>query len=90
MRWGRLGMLLGLVPIPAFAMCTCECVDGAVQALCDNALEVAPVCPARICPAVPPSLPSPSMRPPAGASAYRAVQMLNPLPERYQWRQICE
>ncbi|KAB1068721.1 hypothetical protein F6X53_31410 [Methylobacterium soli] len=90
MRWGWLGTFLSLVPIPAFAMCTCECVDGVVQALCDNSEEVASPCPPRACPPVPSSSPPPSMSPPIGASACRSMQMLNPLTEAYEWRQICE
>ena len=90
MRWGWLGAFLGLVPVPAFAICTCECVEGAVQALCDNNEEVAPVCPTRVCPPVPSAAPPPPMAPPAGASTCRPVQMLNPLSEHYEWRQICE
>ena len=90
MRWDWFGALLGLVPIPAFAMCTCECVDGTLQSLCDNSEEVAPFCPSRACPPAPSSTPPPPMAPPAGASACRAVQMLNPLTVRYEWRQMCE
>ena len=81
MRRGWLGSLLGLVPIPAFAICTCECVDGAVQSLCDNSEEVAPLCPSRPCPPVPSSTPPPPMAPPTEASVCRPVQMLNPLTE---------
>ena len=29
---------LSLVAVPAFAICTCECVDGGVQAVCDNSI----------------------------------------------------
>ncbi len=53
MRWALLSLVLGLAPASAFAMCTCECIDGAVQALCDSSDEVAPLCPARVCPAAP-------------------------------------
>ena len=90
MRWGWLGAFLGLVPASAFAMCTCECVDGAVQVLCDDSQGTAPRCPSRACPPAPPSTPPPPMGSPAGASACRPVQMLSPLTETYEWRQLCE
>ncbi len=90
MRWALLSLVLGLAPASAFAMCTCECIDGAVQPLCDSSEGVAPYCPARTCPTVPSSSPPPAMSPPAGATTCRPVQMLNPFTERYEWRQICE
>jgi hypothetical protein len=90
MWWGRLGAFLGLVSVPAFAMCTCECVDGAPQVLCDRSEEAAPLCPSRVCPPVPFSTPPRRRPPPTGASACKPVQMLNPLTETYEWRQLCE
>ena len=90
MRWGWFGAFLGLAPIPALAICTCECVDGAFQALCGDSQGTAPACPSRICPPVPRSTPPPAMGPPPGASACRPVQMLNLLTEAYEWRQLCE
>ena len=90
MRLGWFGAFLGLIPVSTFAMCTCECVDGAMQALCEDSEKVAPVCPARDCPTALPSSPPAPMAPPTGATACRSVQMLNPLSEQYEWRQICQ
>ena len=39
----------------ASAACRCECVNGEVVPLCSNSLDLAPICPPRIWPIVPPS-----------------------------------
>ena len=41
----------------ANAGCTCECVNGRMQPLCENSLDMPPICPPTICPIMAPSLP---------------------------------
>ena len=76
---------------PLHAFCVCRCVDGRLQPLCTNTIEVPPVCPVRICPPGPATLPpvvAPKL-PPAGTSACRQAQIC----DRHgscRWRQVCE
>lgn len=37
----------------ALAACTCRCVEGVIQPLCDNTIEIRPICPPTICPITP-------------------------------------
>jgi hypothetical protein len=40
----------------ARAECTCQCVNGAMQPLCDSAINVPPICPPTVCPIMAPSV----------------------------------
>ena len=73
------------------AKCTCTCVNGENQALCDNSIDLKPICPLTICPIVPFSikpLKLPSI-PPIGASSCTQKQVLDPQTRRYEWKEIC-
>lgn len=86
-----LGAAGSLLPIPSFAACSCECINGSVQAVCSNSLDIRPICPPRICPIVPPSI-QPIQTPyipPIGTSGCRQEQVLNPYTNQYEWRSIC-
>ena len=75
----------------SFARCSCECVGGNVVPICQNATDLQPICPARICPLTPPSispLQNPSL-PPLGTSNCQQQQVLNPATGRYEWRNLC-
>ena len=74
----------------AAADCTCRCVDGGMQPLCSNAIEVPPVCPPVVCPIVTPSI-APivtPMVPPVGTSQCRQAQVCNQL-GRCEWQLVC-
>ena len=84
--------LLALFAQEAEARCVCECVNGEMRPLCENITDMAPVCPQRPCPMVPPSLgptPAPAERLPLGASECQDVQVLNPSTGRYEWKRVC-
>jgi hypothetical protein len=82
----------GMLPAnPASASCQCTCVNGQAKAICQSSLDVAPVCPPRVC-----AIPPPSMRPldaprtpPAAAKQCRMEQVLNRANNRYEWQQVC-
>jgi hypothetical protein len=76
----------------ARADCVCRCVDGEVQAVCRNAIDLPPICAPSVCPVVPPSIaPISTPRiPPLGTSSCRQAQVLDPRTRRYEWRQLCD
>lgn len=79
------------LPIAA-ARCECRCVNGEIRPLCERVTDIAPVCPQRACPMVPPSVgptPSPAERLPLGASECRDVQVLDPRTGSYAWQRVC-
>jgi len=80
-----------LQPERADARCTCTCVNGSQQALCESAAELPPLCPPRLCPLESPSvapLPQPQL-PPLGTTHCEQAQVLNPQTGIYEWRQVC-
>ncbi len=74
----------------AEASCTCECVDGHTQPLCDSAIGLAPICPPRVCPLPSPSLAplDPPTLPPIGTSACREAQVCDGF-GNCRWQQVC-
>ena len=75
----------------SFARCSCECVGGNVVPICQNATDLQPICPPRICPLTPPSIApiqNPTL-PPLGTSNCQQQQVLNPATGRYEWRSLC-
>ena len=78
-------------PDVALAACQCTCINGNVQAVCTNAIEIRPICAPRVCPITPPSvrpLNTPSV-PPIGTKTCRMEQVLNPYTNQYEWKRIC-
>jgi hypothetical protein len=76
---------------PGHAACQCACVDGRVQAICQNAIDLRPICAAQICQLVPPSvrpLQAPTV-PPIGTSNCQPQQVFNPNTRLYEWRTLC-
>lgn len=89
MRWLVIGLLLPLSFSAANAACTCRCVDGQVQPLCDKATDARPLCPATLCPLPAPSvapLSSPTL-PPLGTSRCRQAQVCGP--SGCGWQEVC-
>ena len=75
----------------ASAACVCKCVNGNVEAVCESAMDLKPICSPRICP-----LPSPSIAPlkmpsipPIGTSQCRQERVYNQMLGIYEWREVC-
>ena len=86
-------VLLCVVVVPtAQAGCVCRCVNGVVQSICTNALDIAPICSPTVCPITPPSIaPIPAPRvPPIGTSSCRMAQVYNQRTMQYEWRELCQ
>jgi len=75
----------------AAADCTCACVEGSYQAICDNAVEPRPMCGPALC-APPPDVrePKPSVAPPG--TSYRFVAPANTTIDEpdYLWEAIAD
>ena len=90
----RLGLLIiGAVLLlggRADSSCTCECVDGAMQPLCSNAIDLPPICPPRTCPLATPSIApiNPPTVPPLGTSACRQARLCDQF-GNCRWQQVC-
>ena len=85
-------LLVFLLPPGAEAACACRCVNGQVKAICQNSLDLPPICAPTICPIVPPSIkpiPQPSI-PPLGTTACDLKEVLNPITHQYEWKRICQ
>jgi hypothetical protein len=75
----------------ANAGCRCVCMNGRVEAVCTNALDLKPICPPRVCQNPPPSiapLEKPRL-PPIGTSKCVQKQIFNERTRRYEWREVC-
>ena len=82
---------ISTLPQEGSARCVCRCVNGEVVPICDNPLDIPPICPPAICPPPPPSIRpiEPPTIPPIGTSNCRHEQVLNPHTGRYEWKLIC-
>jgi hypothetical protein len=86
------GVGLALLPgAPADAACTCKCVDGQMQALCESGIDIRPICPPRICPIAGPSIApiNPPTIPPLGTSSCRQARICDPF-GNCRWQQVCQ
>lgn len=86
------GLLLLTGISQADAACTCRCVNGVQKALCTSTLDVAPICPPRVCPVVNPSV-APVQAPrlkPLGTTSCRMAQVYNASTQRYEWQRVCK
>jgi len=84
-----LALVLVIFSQLANADCSCECINGRVQAVCSSTLDLKPICSPRICPILTPGIrPLPSLRvPPIGTTSCRKEQVWNGY--RYVWREYC-
>lgn len=75
----------------ALADCQCVCMNGEVQAICSNSIDMQPICAPRVCPITPPSIePIQSPRvPPIGTSNCSEQQVYNEYSHNYVWKEIC-
>ena len=85
-----MGMLL-LSSGSALADCYCTCINGEVEAICDHAYEMRPLCSPRLCPLVPPSLQpiQPPTLPPLGTEVCEQEQVWDYNYGKYVWKTIC-
>jgi hypothetical protein len=70
--------------------CSCECVNGKVEALCSSSAYLPAIC-TGVCPVVPPSVRPPDIYtvPLPGTSICRDEQVYNYDKQEYQWQKIC-
>jgi hypothetical protein len=76
----------------ASAECECACVNGTVQAICQSAIDLQPICAPTICPITPPAV-TPIMAPqvpPIGTSQCAPRQVYDPATGQYVWQDLCE
>lgn len=91
MKLVLLCLWLAILGAAAHASCYCQCVDGAMQALCDSAIDLPPICPPSICPLTAPSF-APIGRPtlpPLGTSSCRDAQVCD-VWGNCRWEQVCD
>jgi hypothetical protein len=74
----------------ANAACTCLCVDGRMQPLCDGIIDPPKICPPTVCP-----IPKPSVAPvvprtlyPFGGTQCRQAQICD-TSGKCEWEQVC-
>ncbi len=74
----------------AEASCTCQCVDGEMRPLCENAVDLAPICPPAICPLADRSFVplNPPTLPPLGTSSCRQARICDSY-GNCRWQQVC-
>ena len=79
------------VPHSATAGCICVCMNGQNQPLCDNSLDLPPICPPRVCPIEPPSIQpiTPPRIPPVGTSVCTTELVWDDYQAQYVWREVC-
>src|SRR5215471_18428744 len=79
-----------LLSVPAAASCTCQCVDGEMQPLCDSSIDLPPICPPSVCPIVGPSIApiNPPTIPPIGTSSCQQARICDPY-GNCRWQQVC-
>jgi uncharacterized membrane protein YeaQ/YmgE (transglycosylase-associated protein family) len=83
-------LLLAINIERAGAECVCQCVDGKMQPLCQSSIDLAPVCPAAVCPIAAPSIAplKPATIPPIGTSQCREARVCDTF-GNCQWREVC-
>ena len=74
----------------ASAGCTCQCVDGEMQPLCQSSIDLPPICPMMTCPIAAPSLAplTPPALAPLGTSECRQARVCDTF-NHCQWQQVC-
>jgi hypothetical protein len=82
--------LLALVYSPAQANCTCQCVNGRMQPLCDSSIDLPPLCPPIVCPIATPSVApiSPPTLPPLGTTSCQQARLCDPY-GNCRWQSVC-
>ena len=75
----------------AHAECICQCVNGQMQPLCTNSIEIPPICPPTICLIMSPSIPpiATPMIPPIGTSSCHPARVCDTF-GNCQWQTVCD
>lgn len=89
-------LLFGICGIMS-AECVCSCVNGRVEALCDNSFEMRPMCEMRLCEQeMPPPFKEPEMMfddavrlPEFGTNKCSNERVYNEMTNQYEWQVIC-
>jgi hypothetical protein len=73
------------------ADCYCTCMNGENQPICENAIDLKPICAPKICPIEPPSIKpiNPPTIPPIGTKNCRQEQVWDYNQNKYVWKQVC-
>ncbi len=71
--------------------CRCVCIEGKMESLCQNAIDLKPICGAQVCPfaAIGFRPPQPPMVPPIGTRSCQQEQVLNSKTGFYEWQSVC-
>lgn len=87
---GVTAILLLVLPPSARAECICQCVNGQMRPLCDNSMDMRPICPMTICPMASPSITpiQPPMIPPIGTSNCRQARICDAF-GNCRWQTVC-
>jgi hypothetical protein len=82
-------ILLGMGGV-SHAACTCQCVDGQIEPLCQNATDLPPICLPTICPIMAPSIApiAPPALPPLGTSQCRQARVCD-RSGNCEWQRVC-
>jgi hypothetical protein len=86
-----LALTFMMIGTSAKAECTCECVNRQMQPLCEDAMDMPPICPPTICPIAAPSItpiPTP-MVPPIGTSRCQPERVCDTF-GNCRWETVCE
>ena len=93
MRFIAIAFALLAMSSPVYAACYCTCVNGYVQALCENDWDVPPVCAPQVCaptftptprPVDPPVVPRPGQ-----GTDCKYEQVYSYETSQYEWRLVC-
>lgn len=91
MKMVIIAALIGIaLPQTAWAGCTCQCVDGEMQPLCDSTIDLEPICPPAVCPIASPSIApiQPPTLPPLGTSSCRQARLCDNF-GNCRWQEVC-
>jgi hypothetical protein len=78
-------------PAVAHAGCTCQCINGHMQPLCDSTIDLPPLCPPTLCPLESPSLPpleTPTL-PPLGTNSCHQARICDAY-GNCRWQEVCQ
>jgi hypothetical protein len=91
LRFVVLGLVMGVgaagVSAPAWATCTCSCVEGKPHAQCTTTLEKAPYCPVAVC--NPNDVSDKPVTPPMSKNC-TLVQVMNPDTHQIERQRVCK
>ena len=84
-------LLLG-VSLNSYSNCTCQCINGEVQPICSNSMDLPPMCSNQMCPVTPMSIQPQTpitTQIPMGTTSCQNEQVYNSYTRQYEWKMIC-